>query len=108
MLFTAGSETTRKAIAGGLMELVKRPDQLAWLREDAASRLPSAVEEILRGTTPSVYKRRTVTRDVELCGQALRAGDKLTVWEMSANRDETVFGDPFHFDSTWHGIRTPT
>ncbi|MGH7288858.1 MAG: cytochrome P450, partial [Myxococcota bacterium] len=53
---------------------------------------------IVRWTTPSVYKRRTVTRDLELHGQKIAAGDKVTFWEMSANRDEHVFADPFRFD----------
>jgi cytochrome P450 len=97
LLFTAGSETTRKAIAGGLRELVAAPDQLAALRADA-SLWPTAVDEIVRFTTSSVYKRRTATRDVELLGEKIRAGDKVTLWEMSANRDERVFEDPFRFD----------
>ncbi len=58
----------------------------------------TAVEEIVRWTSPSVYKRRTVMADTELAGQPLRAGDKVTYWEMSANRDEAVFDDPFRFD----------
>jgi cytochrome P450 len=97
LLFTAGSETTRKAIAGGLRELVAAPEQLAALRADA-SLWETAVDEIVRWTTSSVYKRRTATRDVELLGQKIRAGDKVTLWEMSANRDERVFEDPFRFD----------
>jgi cytochrome P450 len=97
LLFTAGSETTRKAIAGGLRALVQNPDQLARLRA-APALLDSAIEEIVRWTTPSVYKRRTATRDVELHGQTIRAGDKLTFWEMSANRDERAFAEPFRFD----------
>jgi len=97
LLFTAGSETTRKAIAGGLRELVAAPEQLAALRADE-SLWPSAVDEIVRFTTSSVYKRRTATRDVELHGEKIRAGDKVTLWEMSANRDERVFDEPFRFD----------
>ena len=97
LLFTAGSETTRKAIAGAAMELAAQPAQLALLRSEPA-RIPVAVEEIVRWTTPSVYKRRTATRDAELHGQTIRAGDKLTVWEMSANRDERAFAEPFRFD----------
>jgi cytochrome P450 len=97
LLFAAGSETTRKTIAGGLRALVENPDQLAGLRREA--RFPeSAVEEMVRWTTPSVYKRRTLTRDLELGGEKLRAGDKLTIWEMSANRDEAVFAEPHRFD----------
>lgn len=97
LLFVAGSETTRKAIAGGVMALVEQPAQLDALRADPGL-LDTAVEEIVRWTTPSVYKRRTLTRDVELGGQPLRAGDKLTFWEMSANRDAAVFEEPFRFD----------
>jgi cytochrome P450 len=97
LLFAAGSETTRKAIAGGLRQLVREPEQQARLRAEPAL-MESAVEEIVRFTTPSVYKRRTVTRDTQLRGQTLRAGDKVTVWEMSANHDEAVFDDPFRFD----------
>jgi len=62
--------------------------------------LPSAIEEILRWTSPSVYKRRTPTRDVEMHGQQIKAGSRVTYWEMSANRDELVFEDPFRFDIT--------
>jgi cytochrome P450 len=97
LLFVAGSETTRKAIAGGLAALIEHPDQQAALRRDP-SLMASAVEEIVRWTTPSVYKRRTVTTECELGGQTLRPGDKITLWEMSANRDERVFDEPFRFD----------
>ena len=96
LLFVAGSETTRKAIAGGLQALL---DTGEWQRLQREPELITvAVEEIVRWTTPSVYKRRTLTRDTELAGQRLRAGDKLTFWEMSANRDEMVFDHPFRFD----------
>ncbi|MGZ8753075.1 MAG: cytochrome P450 [Acidimicrobiia bacterium] len=97
LLFTAGSETTRKAVAGGILELVRTPDQWTRLRDDLAL-VPGAVEESVRWASPSVYKRRTATRAVELHGMRIPAGDKVTVWEMSANRDETVFDDPFRFD----------
>jgi cytochrome P450 len=97
LLFTAGSETTRKAIAGGLAALVENPAELAKLRAEPGL-LETAIEEIVRWTTPSVYKRRTATCDVELHGEKIRAGDKVTFWEMSANRDERVFADPFRFD----------
>ena len=96
LLFVAGSETTRKAIAGGLLALLETGEWQRLSREP--DRIDLAVEEIVRWTTPSVYKRRTVTRDTELGGQRLRAGDKLTFWEMSANRDDEVFDRPFRFD----------
>lgn len=97
LLFPAGAETTRSAIAGAIKAFIDYPDQYRRLRADRAL-VPTAVEEIVRWTTPSVYKRRTASRDVELGGQHIRAGDKVTFWEMSANRDETVFVDPFTFD----------
>ena len=96
LLFTAGAETTRKAIATGIWELSKSPEQLDALRADR-SLMPTAVEEIVRWTTPSVYKRRTATCDTVLGGQRIRAGEKVVVWEMSANRDGAVFDEPFEF-----------
>jgi len=98
LLIAAGSETTRKAIAGGLLALMQHPDEMARLWANAAELLPTAIEEFVRWSTPSVYKRRTLTREALLHGQKLRPGDKLTSWEMSANRDERVFRDPFRFD----------
>jgi cytochrome P450 len=97
LLFTAGSETTRKAIAGGVLALMEQPGEMARLRSDRAL-VPTTIDEMVRWTSPSVYKRRTATTDVELGGERVRAGDKVTVWELSANRDEAVFDDPFRFD----------
>jgi cytochrome P450 len=97
LLFSAGADTTRNAIAGGLLALVERPDQLADLRADPVL-LPTAIEEILRWTTPSPSKRRTATRSATLGGHAVEAGDKVLYWEASANRDEAVFDRPMHFD----------
>jgi cytochrome P450 len=97
LLFPAGAETTRSAIAGSLKAFIDHPDQFERLRAHE-SLLPSAIEEIVRWTTPSIYKRRTASRDVELAGVRISAGDKVTFWEMSANRDERVFTDPFLFD----------
>ena len=97
LLIIAGSETTRNAIAHGLLALLQHPEQLRALRESPAA-LPGAVEEILRWTSPTSYNRRTATRDVELAGRKIRAGDKLTHWYPSANRDERVFAEPFRFD----------
>jgi len=66
--------------------------------QDPAGLIGSATEEILRWATPTMYLRRNVTRDTELRGRALKAGDKLSIWYVSANRDEDVFDDPFRFD----------
>jgi cytochrome P450 len=97
LLFPAGAETTRSAIAGGVDAFIEHPDQYRRLLDDP-SLVATAVEEIVRWSTPSVYKRRTASRDTELAGVPIGAGDKVTVWEMSANRDERVFAEPFRFD----------
>lgn len=97
LLFPAGAETTTRSISGGLHALIERPD--AWQRlQGDVNLLKTAVEEIVRWTTPSCYKRRTATRDIVFNGQKIREGDKVTVWEMSANRDDSVFDKPFEFD----------
>jgi cytochrome P450 len=102
LLFAAGSETTRNAIAGGLAALVDRPDQQALLRAEPGL-MPTAVDELLRWTTPSPSKRRTATRAVELAGATIAPGDKVVVWEGSANRDEAAFEHADRLDLT----RTP-
>ncbi|HEX3840916.1 MAG TPA: cytochrome P450 [Acidimicrobiales bacterium] len=97
LLIVAGSETTRNSIALGLVALIEHPEQLAALRDDR-SLMAGAVEEILRWTSATLYNRRTATADTELGGQAIRRGDKVTLWWPSANRDESVFDEPFRFD----------
>jgi cytochrome P450 len=97
LLVAAGSETTRNAIALGMAALIDHPDQWAHLREDP-SLLPGAVEEILRWSSPTLYNRRTATREAEVAGRLIHAGEKVTLWWASANRDEDVFDEPFRFD----------
>lgn len=97
LLVVAGSETTRNSIALGMVALIDHPDQLDALRDDR-SLMPSAVEEILRWTTATLYNRRTATRDTDLHGHRITRGEKVTLWWPSANRDESVFDDPFRFD----------
>jgi len=97
LLFAAGAETTRSAIAGGMKGLIENPKQMALLRAEPA-RIKTAIEEFVRWTTPSIYKRRTASADAEVAGQAIRAGQKVTFWEMSANRDHRAFERPFDFD----------
>ena len=97
LLFPAGAETTTRSISGGMLALIERPDAWRQLRAEPAI-LKTAVEEIVRWTTPSCYKRRTATRDIRHSGKLIREGDKVTFWEMSANRDERVFDRPFDFD----------
>jgi cytochrome P450 len=97
LLFSAGAETTRNAVAGGLLVLANHPEQLRKLREDLDT-LPTAVEEMVRWTSPSPSKRRTATRDVTVGGASIGAGQKVQIWEGSANRDASVFDDADEFD----------
>jgi cytochrome P450 len=97
LMVAAGSETTRNAIALGVVALIEHPEQLDRLRQEPAL-LPSATEEILRWTSPTLYNRRTATEDTEVAGRAVAQGDKVTLWWASADFDEAVFDRPFAFD----------
>ncbi|BBA90370.1 MULTISPECIES: cytochrome P450 [Mycobacterium] len=99
LLFSAGAETTRNAVAGGLLALAEHPEQLRALRGDL-DLLPTAVEEMVRWTSPSPSKRRTATRDVTLAGCSIEAGQKVQIWEGSANRDARIFDHADEFDIT--------
>ena len=97
LLAVAGNETTRNALSHGVHTLIEHPKQYRMLVDDP-SMVPSATEEILRWASPVMFFRRNVTRDTELRGQKLKAGDKVSIWYISANRDENVFPNPFTFD----------
>jgi len=97
LLIAAGSETTRNAIALGVAALVEHPGEWERLRRDRRL-FSTAVEEILRWSSPTLYNRRTATRDAEIAGIRVRRGDKVTLWWASANRDALVFDDPGSFD----------
>ena len=97
LLGIGGNETTRNCISGGFLALHAHPEQLAALRADP-SLTASAVEEMLRWTSPITCFRRTATQDTELHGQAIREGEKVVVYYASGNRDEDVFDDPQRFD----------
>lgn len=99
LLIAAGSETTRNSIAIGVLALLEHPDAWRTLRDDRSA-IPVAVEEMLRWASSTPYNRRTATRDTVVGGQTVRAGDKVTLWWASANRDEDVFADPYRFDIT--------
>ena len=96
LLVVAGNETTRNATSGGLVALIENPDELAKLTRDPAL-IDSAVEEIVRWTTPVIQFCRTASAHTELHGQPIRAGQHLCLFYPSANRDEDVFEDPFRF-----------
>ena len=100
LLSVAGNETTRNAIAHGMNAFLDNPDQWDLLVSDPAAHIDGAVEEILRWATPVLFFRRNCTRDTELGGQIIRAGEKISLWYISGNRDESVFDEPFRFDIT--------
>ncbi len=97
IVFNAGHDTTKNALAGGIRALVERPDQFEKLRRDR-SLIPSAVEEILRWASSVNYMKRTAARDVEVNGTKISEGEALVMFYASANRYEDVFDDPFTFD----------
>jgi cytochrome P450 len=96
-LVTAGNDTSKTSLAGGVHELIRHPDQQQLLRDDP-SLIPTAVEEVVRYCNPLHYFRRTATVDTEVGGVPIRAGDKVAMMYTSANRDEAVFDDPDRFD----------
>ena len=97
----AGNETTRNSISWGLHLLTANPDQRSRWVADLDGVTPTAVDEIVRLSSPVTHFRRTATADgVRLREHEFRAGDKLVLWYSSANRDEAVFDDPEQFDVT--------
>jgi cytochrome P450 len=102
IMVIAGNETTRIAIAQGVLAFCEHPDQWDRLRGDPGL-LDSATEEVLRWTCPTHFMRRTATADTELGGAAIKAGDKVVLWYVSGNRDEAEFDNP----ETFEIARTP-
>ena len=97
VLALAGSDTTKNALAMGLQAYVENPDQIARYQADESVR-QSAVEEVLRWSTPVTYWTRSTKVDIELDGQHIPKGDRVVAMLRSANRDEDVFDQPFRFD----------
>ncbi|MFI1827272.1 cytochrome P450 [Streptomyces sp. NPDC020412] len=100
LLLVAGVETTRNAIAHGLVLLTDHPGQCALLETDFERYADGAVDEIVRHSTPIIQFRRTVVAECELGGRAFRPGEKVVLFYASANRDEAVFDSPDAFDIT--------
>ena len=96
LLIVGGNDTTRNSMSGGLLALAQNPDQLAKLKANPGL-VPSLVAETIRYQTPVMHMRRTATRDTELAGQHIRRGDKVIMWYVSGNRDETVIDRADHF-----------
>ncbi|MDH6193595.1 cytochrome P450 [Mycobacterium frederiksbergense] len=98
LLTAAGNDTTRNAISHGMVALSRYPDERATWWGDFDRVSPTAVEEIVRWASPIIFMRRTLTQDLERSGVQMRAGDKVSMWYNSANRDEQIFADPWQFD----------
>ncbi|MFL5294866.1 MAG: cytochrome P450 [Phenylobacterium sp.] len=93
LLIVGGNDTTRNTISGSILALHENPDENRKLRENHAL-IPSMVSETIRWQTPLAYMRRRAVRDVEMHGKTIREGDKVAMWYVSGNRDETVIDRP--------------
>ena len=98
LLTVAGNDTTRQTTSHALKALTDYPDQRAWLLEDFDDRIGGAVEEFIRWATPVMTFRRTAAKDVEIAGQAIRAGEKVVMFYSSGNFDTDVFEHPERLD----------
>ena len=103
LLVDAGGDTTRNLVAGGMDALFAHPVELARFTADPSGLMPTAMEELLRWTSPVTYMRRTATTDTTIRDHAIKEGEKVVMYYGAANRDETVFDDPDRFDVS----RTP-
>jgi cytochrome P450 len=98
LLIGAGNETTRNAITGGVQALLEHPEERDRLAADPDGLVETAVEELLRWTSPVIQFARTATADFELAGTTIREGDTVGLWYPSANRDERQFPEPYRLD----------
>ncbi len=96
LLIVGGNDTTRNSISGGLLALNENPGQYQKLRENPGL-IPNMVPEIIRWQTPLAHMRRIATQDVELGGKTIRKGEKVVMWYVSGNRDESVIDNPNAF-----------
>ena len=96
LLIVGGNDTTRNSISGGVLMLNQNPDQYDKLRADE-SLVPNMISEIIRCQTPLMHMRRTATRDVVFRGKSIKKGDKIALWYVSGNRDETRIDNPNEF-----------
>lgn len=96
LLIVGGNDTTRNSISAGVVELNRNPDEFAKLKSDP-SLIPNMVSEIIRYQTPLGHMRRNALEDIEIGGKQIKKGDKVIMWYISGNRDESVIEDPDRF-----------
>ena len=96
LLIVGGNDTTRNSISGGVVALNENPDEYQKLR-DNPDLIPNMVSEIIRWQTPLAHMRRTATQDTEIAGKPIKKGDKVVMWYVSANRDDSIFDRPDEF-----------
>lgn len=97
LLVAAGNDTTRYSIAAGIQAMCHQPELLAQMQA-GGDIWDTAPDEIIRWATPALYFRRTATQDVQMHGKTIREGDKVLYWFASANRDDSLFDDPYRVD----------
>jgi cytochrome P450 len=100
LLSAAGNETTRNAISHGMVALTRYPEERDKWWSDFDGVAATAVEEIVRWASPVIFMRRNLTHDIEMRGIKMKAGDKVSMWYNSGNRDEAKFDNPWLFDVT--------
>ncbi len=93
LLIVGGNDTTRNSISGGVLGLNQYPDEYQKLRDNPGL-VPNMVAEMVRWQTPVIHMRRTALQDIELGGKQIKEGDKVVMWYLSGNRDESVFEEP--------------
>jgi cholest-4-en-3-one 26-monooxygenase len=97
LLVAAGNDSTKATYTSGMRALIEHPDQMKLLADDPGL-IPGAVEECLRMFPAFAHFRRTTTRETEIGGQPIEAGEKVIMWYVSSNRDEEVYEEPDRFD----------
>jgi cytochrome P450 len=103
LLMSAGNDSTRATYSATMLALLRDPEQLALLRE-RPELIEAAVEEGLRCFPAFAFMARAANNDIELHGQTIKENDRVLLWYLASNRDESVFGNPHKFDITREGL----